>query len=115
MTVLILGRNLELALYRAEVLRSAGHTVAIPKDKNEAIAAIHNSAFDVAIISYTLSSTTVEELAELLRQKAPQTAIISIAAHEWDDRLVEPDEIVLANDGPQALLAAVQRIEANIR
>jgi hypothetical protein len=31
MTVLMLGRNLELALYRAEVLGNAGHTVTFPK------------------------------------------------------------------------------------
>jgi CheY-like chemotaxis protein len=112
MTVLMLGRNLELALYRAEVLRNAGHTVMIPKNKMEALDSINNSAFDVAIISYTLSSRSVEELAELLRQRAPQTAILSIAAEGWEDRLIEPDETVLANDGPQALVAALQRIEA---
>lgn len=112
MTVLMLGRNLELALYRAEVLRNAGHIVTVPKDKQEAMAAVHASAFDVAIVSYTLSSRTVEEFVELLRQKAPQTAIISIAAHGWEDRLIEPDETVLANDGPQALVGAVQRLEA---
>jgi CheY-like chemotaxis protein len=112
MTVVMLGRNLELALYRAEVLHNAGHTVTVPKNKPEALATINNSAFDVAIISYTLSSKSVEELAELLRQKAPQTSIISIAAEGWEDRLIEPDETVLANDGPQALVAAMQRIEA---
>ena len=112
MTVLMLGRNLELALYRAEVLRNAGHTVRIPKNKLEALEIINSSAFDVAIISYTLSSKSVEELAELLRQKAPQTAVISIAAEGWEDRLIEPDETVLASDGPQALVAALQRIEA---
>jgi CheY-like chemotaxis protein len=112
MTVLMLGRNLELALYRAEVLRNAGHTVTIPKDKQEAMAAIHGSAFDIAIITYTLSSRTVEEFVELLRQKAPQTAIVSIAGHGWEDRLIEPDETVLAADGPQALVAALKRIEA---
>jgi CheY-like chemotaxis protein len=112
MTVLMLGRNLELALYRAEVLRNAGHTVTVPTNKLQALAIINNSAFDVAIISYTLSSKSVEELVELLRQKAPQTAIVSIAAEGWEDRLIEPDETVLANDGPQALVAALQRLEA---
>lgn len=111
MTVLMLGRNIELALYRAEVLQNAGHTVTIPKNRIEALEIINSSAFDVAIISYTLSSKSVEELTELLRQKAPQTAIISIAAEGWEDRLIEPDETVLANDGPHALVAALQRIE----
>lgn len=76
------------------------------------MAAIHGSAFDIAIVSYTLSSRSVEEFVELLRQKAPQTAIISIAEHGWEDCRIEPDDTVLANDGPQALVAAVQRIEA---
>lgn len=108
----MLGRNLELALYRAEVLHNAGHTVTIPKNKQEAMAIIDDRAFDVAIISYTLSNQSVEEFVELLRQKTPQTAIISIASHGWEDRLIQPDETILADEGPQALIAALKRVAA---
>jgi len=55
MTVLMLGRQLELGHYRAEFLQSHGFHVIFPESKSEALAAIQEAAFDAAIISYTLS------------------------------------------------------------
>jgi hypothetical protein len=69
--VLLFGRLRELALYRAEVLRSEGFAVPTPDTKEEAVATIRRGNFDVAILTYTLSSDTVQELAELIREYCP--------------------------------------------
>src|SRR5438067_1904046 len=54
--VLLIGRIRELALYRAEVLRNVGFQVLAPDGKQEVLAAIRRGDFDVAVLSYTLSS-----------------------------------------------------------
>lgn len=69
--VLIVGRIRELALYRAEVLRQHGFQVSTPKTKEEAQTIIRNGDFEVAVLSYTLPSTTVQEIAEEVREHWP--------------------------------------------
>jgi CheY-like chemotaxis protein len=107
--VLLFGRLRELALYRAEVLRTAGFTVLIPDTKEEAVAAIRRASFDVAILTYTLSSDTVQELAELIREYSPEAPLIAISNSSKEDREIDPDEIVIADEGPAALIAALRR------
>jgi CheY-like chemotaxis protein len=107
--VLVFGRLFELALYRAEVLRSRGYSVLTPRTKAEAIAAIENGEFDVVVLSYTLSSDTAEELMELARQKCPASPLITISDSESLDRRLHPDIVVRAKEGPAALIKALQR------
>src|SRR5689334_6387351 len=76
--VLIFGRIRELALYRAEVLRTRGFSAIVPATKEEARQAIEQAEFDVAVLTYTLSNETVQELSELLRQKCPTCPLITI-------------------------------------
>ncbi len=105
--VLMFGKIRELALYRAEVLRAHGFFVAIPDSKAEAVAAIRRADFDVAVLTYTLSSETVEELAELLRQHCPECRLVTISDTKYRDAKIEPDANVLADDGPKALIEAL--------
>src|SRR5690242_246215 len=77
--VLVYGRLLELALYRAEVLRGRGFTVITPRSKSEVISAIQDGEFDALVLSYTLSSDTAEEIVELARQKCPDCPVITIS------------------------------------
>ena len=107
--VFLFGRLRELALYRAEVLRTEGFTVLIPDTKEEAVAAIRRASFDVAILTYTLSSDTVQELAELIREYSPEAPLIAISTSRKEDREINPDEIVIADEGPAALIAALRR------
>jgi len=58
MTILMLGRHLELGYYRSEFLKSHGFGVIFPENKTAALAAIHAGGFDAVIISYTLSKET---------------------------------------------------------
>ena len=108
--LLLLGRIRELALYRAEVLRGEGFTVLTPFSREEAIAAIRRGNYDVAILTYTLSSETVQALAELIREYCPDCPVVAISNVKKEDREINPDEIVLADDGPRALIAALRRL-----
>jgi hypothetical protein len=49
MTILMLGRQLELGHYRAEFLQSYGIHVVFPESKNEAISAIEACGYDAII------------------------------------------------------------------
>ena len=107
--VLLFGRLRELALYRAEVLRQNGFNVITPRDMQEAIAAIESGGIGAAILSYTLSNDMVEELAERLNQKCPECPLIAISQTGQVGHKIDPDEIVVADQGPAALLDALQR------
>jgi hypothetical protein len=108
--VLMFGKIRELALYRAEVLRSHGFNVVIPASKADAIAAIRRGGYDVCVLTYTLSNETVEELAELVRQHCPDCRLITISETRNSDPKINPDLNVVADDGPQALLEALRAI-----
>jgi CheY-like chemotaxis protein len=107
--VLLFGRFRELALYRAEVLRSEGFAVVTPFSREESLAAVRRGHFDIAILTYTLPSETVQELAELIREYCPECPIIAISTSKKEDREIDPDEIVVADEGPPALLAALRK------
>ena len=107
--VLLFGKMRELALYRAEVLKSMGYTVLVPETKADAIATIDRGGFEVAILSYTLASDTVKELADRIRQKCPGCPLLTISQNSTTDAMVEPDEVVLAELGPPGLVAALRR------
>ena len=106
--VLMFGSIRELALYRAEVLQANGFSVITPQNKTETVAAIRRGGFDVAVFTYTLSSDTVEELAELVRQHCPDCRIITISETRNHDAKIAPDANVVADDGPKALLQALR-------
>lgn len=109
-TILLFGRMRELALYRAEVLKTRGFGVITPETKDDAIAAIEEGHFDVAVLSYTLSSDTVEELTELLRQKCPGCPLITISDTGNLDTRLRPERTVLAHEGPAALIKALRQV-----
>jgi CheY-like chemotaxis protein len=109
--VLLVGKSRELALYRAEVLRDRGFEVRIPTDTKESITEISRGAYDVAVLSYTLSSDEVQQLAELVRQACPDCPLVTISKSGRLDRMVSPDATVLADDGPSALIKALRRLQ----
>lgn len=111
--ILLFGRLRELALYRAEVLRQNGFDVITPSNQTEAVVAIESGELRAVILSYTLSSETVEEMAELVKQKCPECALIAISQTGLVDRKIAPDEVVIADHGPPALVAALKRAMRN--
>lgn len=108
--VLLVGRIRELALYRAEVLRTHGYRVLTPSTVEEAMHDIRRGQFDVAVLTYTLSSDVVEELTQLIREYRPEARLVAIADRHTQDRKIRPDETILADDGPAALISALRRL-----
>lgn len=115
MTVLMLGLHVELGRYRAEFLRSHSIDVIFPESKVAAVEAIRAGGFDIVLVSYSLSDDTVKELLEMVDQVCPACPVIRISNQRWPDRQLEPDTTVLATDPPEALLAAIQRLEKKQR
>ena len=108
--ILLLGRVQELALYRAEVLQDGGFEVRVSTNREEALKLIRRGDFDAVVLSYTLSSDTVEELAEEIREYRPQCPLVVIAKTKYPDRKIVPDAVALADDGPKALISALRRV-----
>ena len=108
--VLLVGRVRELALYRAEVLRHAGFQVRIPESREEAAALIERGDFDVAVLSYTLSNDTVQQLADQIRERCPRCPVVAIAETNRIDRRIAPDAVALAAEGPPALISALHKV-----
>lgn len=111
MTVLMLGRQLELGYYRAEFLKSHGFQVIFPENKNEALSAIRAGGYYAVIISYTLSKESAKEFLSLIKQADKDCPVIAISQKRWDEDGLEHDEKVLDVDRPPALLQALIRIE----
>jgi hypothetical protein len=111
--VLLIGRLRELALYRAEVLRSHGFRVLTPRTPQEATELIRSEQFDIAVLTYTLSSDLVEELAELIRQYCPRAPLIAITDTRRVDPKIFADQVVLAEEGPAALIASLPLVSSD--
>jgi len=107
--VLLLGQFRELALYRAAYLRDKGFEVTVLVDIARAIDHIKYEHFDAVIFSYTLPNDVVVQLSELLRELRSSSVVVAISHSFNVDRRVSPDEIVRADDGPEALLSALRR------
>jgi DNA-binding response OmpR family regulator len=110
-TVLMLGKQLELGYYRSAFLQGHGFQVIFPENKEEGLAAIQAGGFDAVIISYTLSRESAKEFVTLIKQKDRDCPVVAITQKGWDVEDVEHDEKVLDVDRPQALLEALIRIE----
>jgi hypothetical protein len=108
--VLMFGRIRELALYRAAVLRDRGFEVTSPASREEAIAAVRKGGFDIAVLTYTLSNEVVKEFAEMVREYCPDCPLVAISSGRHIDREIGPDAMVNADDGPDALIAALRRV-----
>ena len=110
MTVLMLGRQLELGYYRAVYLQSHGFQVIFPENKDAALAAICMGGYDAVIISYTLSKESANEFVNLVKQREKDCPVVAIMQERSEERDFEPDERVLDRDRPPALLEALIRI-----
>ena len=109
--LLIVGSIRELGLYRAEYLRAKGFVVEViaPPSASEVVATLRQGAFDAVILSYTLPNRLALDLTELVRQECPGCALIAISNDHGVDPRIMPDELVIADHGPEALLKAVRR------
>jgi CheY-like chemotaxis protein len=108
--VLIVGRQRELALYRAEFLRQAGFTVLTAPDVEDAIRMLQGAAYDALVLSYTLPSGDVQYLAAAARDYCAECAIVVISNRSTLDQPVKADAVVMAEEGPTGLVSALKQV-----
>jgi CheY-like chemotaxis protein len=108
--VLMLGSVRELALYRAEVLQQHGFHVQISTHRDQALDLIQAGNYDVVVLSYTLPDTAVREFADEIREQCPQCPVIAISDARRPDPIIQPDQMILADEGPAALLNALRHV-----
>jgi CheY-like chemotaxis protein len=113
MTILMLGRQLELGHYRAEFLQSYGIHVVFPESKQEADSAVRDGGYDAILLSYTLSKETIQELVSLIGQYCPDCPIIAIV-QKGNDLAFKPAETVLDTEPPKMLLEAIKRVHIRL-
>lgn len=108
--VLIIGNHRELTLYRKAYLEHNGIRTLTPANKADALESIVRAGFRAAVLSYTLSHDDVLEYSELIRQTCARCPIVIINRSGIDDPRVQPDAVVRAEEGPEALLSALRRV-----
>jgi CheY-like chemotaxis protein len=108
--VLIVGRQRELALYRAEFLRQAGFTVLTAQDVDDAIRILQRAAFDALVLSYTLPSGDVQYLAAAAHDYCSDCAVVVISNISTLDQRVNADAVVMADEGPMGLVYALKQV-----
>lgn len=105
-SVLLLSADRELSRLRAFVLERGGYTVSRADSRCDALQLLE-TPFDVLVISYSLSSESMVELAELFRQRNPNSPVVGVAKGKWQDLKVDLDFTVTGEEGPEALLEFV--------
>ena len=108
--VLMLGSIRELALYRAEVLQQHGFHVLIATQHDQGLDLIHAGNYDVVVLSYTLPDQVVREFADEMREYCPECPVIAISDAQRPDPIIQPDQMILADEGPAALLSALRHV-----
>jgi CheY-like chemotaxis protein len=108
--VLMLGSIRELALYRAEVLQQHGFHVLIATHREQGLDLIHAGNYDVVVLSYTLPDRVVREFADEMREYCPECPVIAISDAHRPDPIIRPDQMILADEGPAALLSALRHV-----
>ena len=108
--VLMLGSIRELALYRAEVLQQHGFHVHIATNRDQGMDLIHAGNYDVVVVSYTLPDQVVREFADEMREYCPECPVIAISNAHRPDPIIRPDQMILADEGPAALLSALRHV-----
>ena len=108
--VLMLGSIRELALYRAEVLQQHGFHVYIATNRDQGLDLIHAGNYDVVVLSYTLPDSVVREFADEMRDSCPECPVIAISNAHRPDPIIRPDQMILADEGPAALLSALRHV-----
>ena len=105
--VLLLSADPELSLLRAHVLSHAGFSTTRADSRQEALQLLSEKQFDALVISYSTSGSDIVEMAHLFRGRNPNAPIITVAKDKWEDLKIDVDFVVTGEEGPEALIEAV--------
>jgi DNA-binding NtrC family response regulator len=108
--VLLLSADQELSSLRRHILAQAGFTVVRAESRKEALQLLEQEKFDALVISYSMPDETIAEMAELFRAHNPNSSIVTIARGKWQDLKIEFDAAVAGEEGPEALIEAVEAV-----
>ena len=106
-SVLLLSADRELSRLRAYALERGGYSVTRADSRQEALDLL-DDRFDALVISYSMSSEGLIEMAELFRQRNPNSPIIGVTKGKWQDLKIDLDFTVSGDEGPEALLESVE-------
>ena len=91
MSVLIAGRDRELQLLRAQIVKLSGMHPITPGSTEEAAAVIWTTQLDALILCYSLPNKDALFLAKLFREFRPQGCLVAITNHKVQDRRIDAD------------------------
>ncbi len=109
-TVLLLSADPELSLLRQHALARAGFSVSRAGSRQEALHLLHEEKFDALVISYSVSDKDIVDMTELFQQHNPNSPIVTVAKGSWQDLKIEFDAGVTGEEGPEALIEAVETV-----
>jgi len=109
MRVLIAGRDRELQMLGAEVVKLSGMHPITPGSTEEAAAAIWTTELDALVLCYSLPNKDAIFVAELFRQFHPQGCVVAITNHTIPDRQIAADARIPSTTGPDAIIAAIKQ------
>ena len=110
--ILILSADMSLSESRKAVLEHAGWQVAVSRNKQHALAMLHNEAFDLLIFCNSLSASAVTEFGIIFRQKNQHGRLLGIVDRRSPD--IDVDDVLIAPVKPTELLGAVQQLLASL-
>src|SRR6266446_407339 len=105
-----------LILYSVKMMLSYdGHTVETANNANEALLAFEKGKFDLVITDYWMSGMKGDELARVIKEKAPRQPVILLTAHaQMIESLARDstggDVVVSKPFGHDVLVAAITQV-----
>jgi CheY-like chemotaxis protein len=105
--VMVCSPNLDLAMLRAAVLRTAGCEVICPVSQQDALHLMHEESFDVLLVCYEFSEEAGMELCDEFKRTNPQRKILQMRKNYKEAACPDVADTVHALEGPGALIRAV--------
>lgn len=108
--LLLLSADPELSLLRRHILAHAGFIVSRAISRKDALQLLEQEKFDVLVISHSMSQESILEMTGIFRVQNPNAPIVMVAKGRWQDLKIEFDSTVTGEEGPEALLEAVETV-----
>jgi len=96
----------DLSAARTLLLRDAGLAVSAAAGQTEAEQAIAAGEFDALVIGHTVASEAATAVVSAFRRINPKARVVFVASGWFIP--IRADRVVQVNDGPHALLAALE-------
>jgi DNA-binding response OmpR family regulator len=109
MRVLIVSRDRELQVLRAQVVKLSGMHAITPGSTEEAAAVIWTAQLDALVLCYSLPNKDAIFLAELFRQFRPKGCVVAITNHGVQDHRIDADVQIPATAEPDLIIAAIKQ------